>query len=368
MPISVATLTNYCTTRLQMIQLQTTTPAQVASTICDYLKNQGYVTPTQQELATLLGLWKQILQAGNAPAAMISAVELVEFRNEFPWNCLFTNVDPLQLALQLALRVYRPVDINQASIDFCGQASLLYLYARADPENYVSMVIDLITTGVGRFRDALLEPIPTVLTGVIPVDMKVVDYVPLATMRNALDVSHVPGVLSAALMGTQPPLLVALMRKMGYRNVTDRVSFRNVMSTKRPKSFDAEDAMSLSRLVRKIDLHGSVQRSTRTAFEYEDMAKYTAKLRLLQEARAKLQQGHLVVLAINPEILNQPNGTVFVNNLDEEQYLHYVAAITLAIGPDSVTLRVFSWAAVYQRTLRIRDLVTRFEGYISGEP
>lgn len=367
MPVSVATLTNFCTTRLVQIQGGLANPTVIAATVCQNLKTHGFGAPNQQELATLLDLWRQILQAANAPAAVISAVELIEFRNEFPWVCLFANVDPLLLALQLAVRAYRPVDIDQSDIDFCGQASLLYTYARDDPEHYVSMVIDMITTGVGRFRDALLEPAPQVLTG-LPGNLMVVDWVPLATMRNALDVSHVPGVLSAALMGTQPPLLVALMRRMGYRNVTDRISHRNVLSRMKPRSFDAEDAMKLSRLVKKIDADGSVLRSNRTAFEHEDVAKYMAKFKLLQEAQIKLGQGHLVILAINPDFLQQPNGTAFPATLDEEQYLHYVAAQSIQVNQQSVTLRVFSWGAIYQRTISIRNLMPRFEGYISGQP
>ncbi|MBX3587085.1 MAG: hypothetical protein KF796_10610 [Ramlibacter sp.] len=367
--MTLATLQNYCTTQLALIRNHTR-PVNIAiNTVCATLADPGYVTPTQPELVNFLTTWKAILQEINPPRpGLIDAIELLEFRNEFPWNSFFTNVNPLQFALQLAIRVARPQDINQAEVDFCGQASLLFLYAQRSPEHYVSFCIDLVTTGVGHLRDSLIEPIPQIKAAPIPDGMKEVDYVALASIRNALDVSHVPGVLSAAVQGTQPTLLAGTLRKMGFTNVVDRISFRNIQSHMRPRSYEHDDAISLSRLVQKIDTHGSIKPSTKTAFEAEDAHGYLVKLKTLQEACNKLGQHHFVIIAIDPGILNALNGGRMRTSLSEDQYLHYVAVQILVIHGRQVQMRVFSWGRYYQGTLHIHDFLSRFAGYISAQP
>ena len=192
----------------------------------------------------------------------------------------------------------------------------------------------------------------------------------MASMRNALDVTHVPGVFSAALLGTQPALLVGILRRMGYRNVIDRITHRNLSAARRrPQLFEHDDAIMTMRLVNRIDQHGVMARTTRTAFEAEDVVSRRRGADTLREVEQLLQQRRFVILAIDPDILDHlDNMTRPRPNLSESQYLHYVAVTELTIMGDDVALRIFSWGRLYDGLMNLFDFSTHCFGYISARP
>lgn len=129
-----------------------------------------------------LSVWelcRRFSGAGNELASIDQAIDTA-----------WTHVDRAQVVAQLRARIRNPGVINQRQTDLCGPASLVFEFARRRPARYVRGIGQLLSRGVfekpggGEFVAA------SDLRGrVVPGEIKAVDWLYMATMRDAENVT-----------------------------------------------------------------------------------------------------------------------------------------------------------------------------------
>lgn len=140
------------------------------------------------------------------------------------------------LLYQVALRAVDPDCLNQGAYGFCGPTAILYDFAKRWPVKYAECVNDLHCRRVARLRVGNGESLSLKAdakfdtdygaAGLVNTKIGPADYVVLHAIRRAAEEDNV-GSFTAANPGqeseaTRPSVMVDLLRRAGYRDVTDK--------------------------------------------------------------------------------------------------------------------------------------------------
>lgn len=122
----------------------------------------------------------------------------------------------------------KPWLINQSGTSLCGMACIFYLFAKEKPADYKKFAKELFRTGEGSFNKYEVKPSIEILdkkpnTTGFPVSlgryMPIVDYITLASTRNADNNSYKGGDEEFQAINW-PPLMTGLSEKLlGYKDV-----------------------------------------------------------------------------------------------------------------------------------------------------
>jgi hypothetical protein len=189
----------------------------------------GVDVPTDDELDQF---YTHLLDRVQQDSSKIEAVKYVKDLNK--GDNVRTYATKI-LLYQTALRAVDPGCLNQGPYGFCGPTAVLYDFAKHWPVRYAQCVIDLHCRRVARMKVGNGESLNLKAdanfdreydqAGLKVIHMGPADFVILHAIRRAAEESNVgsftvakPGLESEA---TKPSVMADLLRRAGYRDVTD---------------------------------------------------------------------------------------------------------------------------------------------------
>jgi hypothetical protein len=326
------------------------------------LVDLGIEPPTRAELINFLKVFKVFVKYEpiQKPVLCSEAIDSLLTWIQTNPGCVFTGVNLDLYTFQLALRLRKPEIIDQDQKNLCGQVAMCYSYAAEDPKGFALFGMTLVSTGTGLLRQAQITASNFVKTTAPPVTMPVVDYVLLSSIRCALGRT---GILEVALESTQPSLLAAWLRKMGYHNVEE-----HLLQMKPIKSFDDVDAIMTGRVVGMLQSGQKTVPGSKVKY-LEDPGKRQEQLTCMNLARTKLTGGHIVLMVIDDsleDILAGKKPAVMMAKQAIE--LHWVILTEMEVGGFQVKVSFVSHGKVFAGTVDAGVFCTRFSGFVSGNP
>lgn len=178
------------------------------------------------------------------------------------------------------------------------------------------------------------------------------------------DVAGMDRWLKAPVQSADPRLLCGWLRRMGYSEICDEIG--GFWGTRHVEHIEA---ISVGRMIRRFAAEGVTQRpQTRTSLEAEDLFHNRKQLDLLKKAQQKLDSGHMVLLAINTDILDAMKGRPVRPASSEDQHLHYAVARRLQVTPLTITAEIRSYGNVTTGAVNTTIFLQRFYGFISAKP
>jgi hypothetical protein len=238
----------------------------------------------------------------------------------------------------------------------------MYNFAKLQPTQFAQFALHLFFEGHAMFGDFEITPSDKVRHYYRLRKDKIpwaVDYVTLVSMRQCTFLSDKIGMdmVRGADETTLPGQIGGWMSQAGYKNVEDHTFFSK-SQRKIVKTFAAK-------INQPVHLSGA---------DGDAQAKLDRKgyaLQNLHLAKDALRNGRVVIVFSDGELGEILRGDAFKARTGPTSlgHHHWMAVRSIDIfGDTDVKLKVITWKNSYKKLMKIKDLIPRYNGFISAEP
>lgn len=277
---------------------------------------------------------------------------------------VFCGIHPAVFGFQLAMRVRRPRTIHQYGSNLCGPVSVLYSFAKTQPDRYAQFALDLFFKGKARFGGLDVEPSSHIRVGYPQRKADIpfaVDYVTLVSLRQCTLGSKfgVEKFSSAADETTLPGKIGEWLRDAGYSNVQDYTFFT--------KKQHAPVKAFATAIGQPMHLQGATGPTL-------DKDRKTHALASLQQAATAVSNGKLVILFTDGEVAKALSKNISATLAARDSatsigHHHWMAVRKLQLFGDTfVKVKVITWGTSYTGRFDTDAFVSRYNGYLSADP